>query len=646
MTKETPTSGLPFFLCGAEDAEVVSKGLYAGFKSRRGLPAPLPITINPEDEYISAGLIDGLSPWLIKKLKILEVSLRIRHHGHLSVSLYVLKEGGRLYHYTTHQLFDPAHGKPNKYPYRKDSHVAEVEHKDHASYSDSSISVPSALYSDECSRLIFFRISTLGETAELVDWVFVGSSRYVQSSLHGTTLISRSLGESQDMVLRHYRHVKRYTTRKEQYPDLEFFPLPRLIIYESTAKVYKQTKGLLSDELAEYVQVVKNPYNLGGGGNMCLSIFSELQKERETTNFIMADSDTRIPFKTLYLTGALAVCSQEEEVLTTTILYSKSPSKVLESGSVFGRGNWGLLRNYPVQPCILPVYGETIVNTKEAQAQISRTEPTDYPPFIFSLFTSGTKKRLLEISLPTPFFLRGDDIEMGLYLQESQVPCDVIGSLVVFQDPKHSLWHELMAILHGVVIIMSRSTDKTRPICLEELGLYFSARLSAHASIHDLAGLSVYEEVLRRLLSLLEWTEAEMITRFHDPEYYLSMRSLNNGFSGITFQLIEKQVANSFLPPHRFMKLPFLYFAELNQQQPLPERVGLMNYPAKTACIIDVLQVPGSSVRQASSTIQDLFYHFKRDSDRIAHCCKILCSRKSILNTYLPHYPIDAQGAP
>ena len=41
------------------------------------------------------------------------------------------------------------------------------------------------------------------------------------------------------------------------------------------------------------------------------------------------------------------------------------------------------------------------------------------------------------------FFLRGDDIEMGMHLQENNIPCQVNGWLVVFQEPKHSLWHEL-----------------------------------------------------------------------------------------------------------------------------------------------------------------------------------------------------------
>ena len=190
---------------------------------------------------------------------------------------------------------------------------------------------------------------------------------------------------------------------------------------------------------------------------MCLAVYEEYVAKSNRNQFIMIDSDTIVPFRTLYFSVATAAtqATQQQTMSTVpTILYAKKSNTILESGALFGRGNWGIASANVSQPCIAPLFHNQQISNTDTQSSVSEQSYTDYPPFIYSISNAKSNDEKIHF-LPIPFFLRGDDIEMGMHLQENNIPCQVNGWLVVFQEPKHSLWHEFMAILHGTCLILA-----------------------------------------------------------------------------------------------------------------------------------------------------------------------------------------------
>lgn len=586
------TERMPLFLSAPHPPALVARGLYAGLKSRGGLPTPLPVVLASE-LYVNAGFIDGLSTVLIRSLGLTEVQLRLVAKGPLLLQWYYLDRHGAIRHYLDHVSIptDPFIPTGQDLP------------------------VPPVLLTDSNVSLVFFRIShdagsNLTDFSELLDWCF-HAKHSSSDAIAPLLLVSRSLAESGGLIEQHHNHQLHLADLQRRFPDLRFMPMPHLHLYESDADVYQRSAQRLHDftaahpELDGRVALHRNPFNLGGGGNMCLAVKRSVVDLAHKGDFVMLDSDTVVPFKTLYTSALISALTTDDlgapSVLTPVVAYRKRPTQVLEAGAVFGRGTWQLAVAQALQPCILPLEHGADLSDKHVQARLAQTHSSDYPPFIFSLYRLGEYASSHAL-LPAPFFLRGDDVEYGFHLRNQGVRTSVLGSLLVFQDPKHSPWHEVMAILHSTVVLMAHTAQADLCLLGDHLYTFFHARFNAHGSLRDLHGISLYQEVLSRLISLLAVPQEKLLSHFYDPDYYLGLRSLNLPYTDLNYD-IARSIAST-MPKHAYQELPFLYYPQLPKDEPLPDSVFLLNHLAETAAVLNPARIACSELQSARQDFQ------------------------------------------
>ena len=616
-----------FYISGAEKPFFIEKGLYSGLKEKNGLPSPLPISLKPHQEYTGTGYLDALPHEFLSKIKLKNIIFQATISGPALASFYILLENKKIYHFQDFPL-----------------KVGVNE-----------IALPTGLINEPNGRLIMFKIKALDESITLSSWAYLNleTPKYLQKAKE-LKIVSRSLGDSGSILEQFHRLYHEYKQVEKNFPDCFLPPFPSVVIYESDKSAYTQSLALIKQLSLNFVRIKYNKFNLGGGGNMSVAVQEEVIAKANCNQFIMIDSDTLIPFRTLYFSIATAAyqATQKTSVATVpTILYAKNPNIILESGALFGRGNWAIASSNPAQPCIAPFFHNRSLIEKDTQSSISIEGYTDYPPFIYSLYTAANSEDKIHF-LPTPFFLRGDDIEMGLHLRENKIPCQVNGWLVVFQEPKHSLWHEFMAILHGTCLIMAQNNMKKmvkRDDHLTGLRDYFTARINCHSQAKDLAGLNVYNAVLSRLISLLNWSDEEAIKNFHDPDFYLEMRKLNDGYSSANFQTIQTLKENGSFDPILVADIPFLYFdAELknhkDRHNAKPAQIAFVNPSNKTAQIIDTDEVTRSSLQELRSTMFTNLELILENTEELSKKCRIICDRSHTQEKYLSQFNVKSQG--
>jgi GT2 family glycosyltransferase len=619
---------MSLFLSGPHPPSVVSRGLYAGLKSFNGRHTSLPVVLD-DDIYVNAGFIDGLNVALVSALQLKNVNLRVIFKGSLHIQWYFLDQHSEVRHFS--------------------DVVAKQTTKDNER-SNIDLEVPQVLLTDESVRLVYFRIlnnpnRTDSRPSHLINWCF-HCEQTDQISGRSLLVVSRSLGDSRSVIERHLAHYQHYQDLLKTFADLSFLPMPVLDIYESDTSSYQASKELLSTTSLKHhanhlpIRLYRNKYNLGGGGNMYLALNNSLLHDNHKDDFAMVDSDTLIPFKTLYTTALISALSDTSSsklapIIAPVIAYRKQGTRVLEAGATFGRGTWNLYTNDPVQPCINPLYYSSDLSDKAVQAKLSRSLPTDYPPFIFSLYRMR-RKALGKGYLPAPFFLRGDDVEYGLFLRDQGFNTEVLGSLLVFQDPKHSPWHEFMAILHATTILIAYCGDENLDTLKRNIYLYFRTRHDHHMAMRDLNGLLIYSNVLNRLRSILNMNGKSLLREYYDPNSYVSLRSLNSAYSEANY-ILASQVSDE-QPSDQCIKLPFLYYDGLLNCSPLPNQVVLVNHLSETAAIFNPLDIESTLLIDASLSFMDKLSYILSNFANLRTHCKKLLDRKSIYELFSSDY--------
>ena len=616
-----------FYISGAEKPFFIERGLYSGLKEKNGLPSPLPISLKAQQEYTGTGYLDALPHGFLKKTKLNNIIFQATISGSAIASFYISLENKKIYHFQDFLL--------------------------EAGTND--IALPTGLVNEPNGRLIMFKIKALDESITLSSWAYLNreTPEYLQQAKE-LKIVSRSLGESGSIIEQFHHLNEEYHQIKKNLPDCFLLPFPCVVIYESDKTAYTQSLALIKRLSLNFVRIKYNKFNLGGGGNMSVAVQEEVIAKANCKQFIMIDSDTLIPFRTLYFSIATAAyqATQKKNCATVpTILYTKNPNIILESGALFGRGNWAVASSNPAQPCIAPFFHNRSLTDKDTPSSISIEGYTDYPPFIYSLFTAANSEDKINF-LPTPFFLRGDDIEMGLHLRENKISCQVNGWLVVFQEPKHSLWHEFMAILHGTCLIFAQNKKKKSNEHNDDtsgLHEFFMTRINCHSQAKDLAGLNVYDEVLSRLTSLLDWNDDEAITNFHNPDYYLKMRKLNAGYSSANFKTIQTLKENGSFNPNLVADIPFLYFDvqlkhHKDRYNTKPAKIAFINESNETAQIINTDEVTRSSVQELRTSMFNKLQFLLDNKDKLANKCRAVCDRSQTQNKYLNQFGIKTRG--
>lgn len=629
-TLETMTDKQSVFLSGPHPPDLVARGLYAGLKSRGGLPTPLPLQLS-KDFYVNAGFIDGLSTILTRLLKSSDLQIRIIAKGPVLLEWYYLDRDGAIRHYTDH-------------PTAVSDLGAAARHD---------LPVPNLLLNDDNVSLIFFRIShhsecKLTDSSELIDWCFHAKHSHADLQ-RPLMLVSRSHGESERLIEQHHNYQLHLRDLRQRFPDLLLMPIPILHLYESDSDAYQRSTQRLKmfseahPGLQSTVILHRNHVNLGGGGNMCLAIKKSIVDSDYEDDFIMIDSDTLVPFKTLYscalITGLTSATTDKSTVLSPVVAYRRRPTQVLEAGCLFGRGAWQLAVAEPLRPCIFSMEHGADLSDKHVQARLSQPQSSDYPPFIFSFLRLGGLTPQ-HSRLPVPFFLRGDDVEYGIHLRNHGIETSVAGFLVVFQDPKHSPWHEVMAILHSIVILIAYASKPGLNQLSEHLHAFFQDRLDAHASARDLHGIAIYQQVLSRLLSILSIPTESLHSHFYDPSYYLQLRNLNTPYTSLNYALSRK-IAEA-MPKHVYRELPFVHYPVLPDDEPLPSSIFLLNHLAETAAVLHPNQVSYSELLAARLQFQRDLSILIASLASLGDRCQTLLDRSQIDHAYALYSPAKA----
>ena len=610
-----------FYISGPEKPLFIEKGLYSGLKDREGLASPLPLTLKISQEYTATGFLDALPHQFLRQLELKEIILNVHLKGKAILSFYILLENKKIYHCQDYQLTEGSN----------------------------QVLLPHSLINDPNGRLIFFKIKALLDNTVILDWAYLSNKipEYI-SRARRLTIVTRTLGDSAALIDQFNTLNSQYHEIKERYPHYFLPAFPSLVIYESDRASYIDAKSIIKEKSINFIVIKYNKFNLGGGGNMCVAVHEEYITRANRNQFIMIDSDTLIPFRTLYFSIATAAFQAKQKVSTATvptILYSKQPNLILESGALFGRGNWKIASSKAAQPCIAPLFHNKQISSTDVQANISDSGYTDYPPFIYSIFTAASEEDKIHF-LPIPFFLRGDDIEMGIHQQDNNIPCLVNGWLVVFQQPKHSLWHEFMAILHGCCLIISKVDShiySNSSIEIQGLKEYFTTRLNCHTHAMDLAGLNTYNQILDRIVKLLEWGDDNIVNDFHDPDFYMEMRSLNSSYSHSHFKTLEALKQRNEIDPKTMISLPFLYYETemknfIDKHGVLPDHIFLVNQSNKTANIISTKEVDASQVQEMRLNILKNLNIVLDNINILNQKCETIRSRENVMKTYLNRY--------
>jgi len=612
------------YLSSPDPPAVVARGLYAGLKGRNGMHTALPVRLR-SDTYVNAGFIDGLSAHLMRSLQLTEVKLRIIGKGTLLLQWYCLNNSGSIHHYA-----DEPVSSPNPI-------VSKLQ----------DIKVPEVLLKDRNIAFVFFKISHESEVDSsdysiLHDWCFYADHNKPE---HQKVLlqVSRSNGESINVIEQHYKHQKHLLKLYERFSDLHLLPMPHLHIYESDAKAFELSKQLVEDtkrecpSLEDTVNLYHNPLNLGGGGNMSLAVLRSIVSENHDGDFVMLDSDTLVPFKTLYTSCLISALSNNSDdsssVISPVVAYRNHPTTVLEAGALFGRGAWDQVSDKAVMPCIWTFEHGASLSDKHVHSRLAQPQESTYPPFIYSLYRLGRENSSNKI-LPAPFFLRGDDIEYGLHLKRMGIKTVATGSLLVFQEPKHSPWHEVMAILHSIIILLAYSESQDLIAIGEKLAQFFEDRLVAHYSYRDLQGISIYQRVLVRLLSLLDIPERELHSYFYDPKYYQDLQEINSSYTKLNYKMSQSMIKN--MPEGVYREQQFLYYEPLPRNGRLPDDLVLLNNLNKTASILHPTEV-------STAEMQNLSFGYKQDlrnfiqNLEILHLVSMKLLDREIIEKHLSH---------
>jgi hypothetical protein len=250
--------------------------------------------------------------------------------------------------------------------------------------------------------------------------------------------------------------------------------------------------------------------NLGGGGNASLlaKLFldhARSQKTRGPDEVLILDDDLSISFESIARYLAFCGYREKEAVMSLPLLMQSRPTTVWEDGGLWGRlaadGSADRDRSRTVFPTLLK-HG-TSLEGYDRLDDFGALNTAEYATFVFWGLPRATLER---IGLPAAFFLRGDDIELSLRARAAGVPLVTNPNLAAWHEPGHSHAHEYMAILHAVLINLQHAADDAA-----SHARFFEERLYEHAAIGDVAGLSVYLQVL---LTLVDADSAVLTPKF------------------------------------------------------------------------------------------------------------------------------------
>ena len=332
--------------------------------------------------------------------------------------------------------------------------------------------------------------------------------------------------------------------------------------------IYDATPDVTADRYADLPSLSLNTFvmagpNLGGGGNMSVELLALEQavaKSGVTVNeVVLTDDDLIISLESLSRNWGATLFRRDNAFHTLPILMRSEPRRLWEDG-----GFWGRFTKESPQGQRTDVGPRLLRHMREFGGQahlddMARLHHAEYGTFIL---LSMPFLRVVELGLPTAFFLRGDDIEYSLRHARTGGVILSNPNMAAWHEPMHSYAQEYMSIAHGILINMAYGQDKP-----DELAAFFHARALSHLSVSDVVGLTVYAEALADLVAmdrLLEPGFADhyiaMITRF---------KSFDSAFAVIPDEVVDTMQDASHRQGRLTARARFLYMPTQADEPPL-----------------------------------------------------------------------------
>lgn len=417
---------------------------------------------------------------------------------------------------------------------------------------------------------LFWRATALDDDCEVMDATWEG--RAPRSTEGRIVVLIRTFGRTR-AVKSLMRQLNEQSRGTGLLPALSNF---FFVIYDASPGVDETTYA----ELAQYDRLnsfaLAGP-NLGGGGNMSLELLlvqKALAQSGVTVNeLLLTDDDVQLSLETLLRNWGATLFRKDNAFHTLPVLMLSEPRRVWEDGAFWGR--FTEENPDPDRASLSPrlLRHNRVMRGRDHLDEMARLHHAEYSTFIFLSMPMG---RLAEIGLPAAFFLRGDDIEYNLrHAANGGITVSNPG-LAGWHEPGHSYAQEYLSIAHGTIVNMAYGQTTPNDLCS-----FFLDRAQAHLSIGDVAGLSVYAEVLGDLIAgdrLLGPQFAQ-----HSLAVIARFRSFEQAFSQMPDELVDSLVAAAARRNQRTAVVPCLYMKPQVLDQPLVKVVLNQPFTGKRA---------------------------------------------------------------
>lgn len=420
---------------------------------------------------------------------------------------------------------------------------------------------------------LYWRAEALSATAEIIDATWEG--RAPQATEGRMVVLIRTFGRTR-AVQTLMKTLNEQSRGSGLVPVLSNF---FFVIYDASPGVDETTYA----ELAQYERLrafaVAGP-NLGGGGNMAVELLL-LNKALaasgvQVNELLLTDDDVQLSLETLVRNWGATLFRRDNAFHTLPVLTLSEPRVVWEDGAFWGR----FTEEHPdpdrasLSPRLLR--HRKVFKGDDHLDEMARLHHAEYSTFIFLSMPMG---RLSEIGFPAAFFLRGDDIEFNLrHAANGGITVSNPG-LAGWHEPGHSYAQEYLSIAHGTIVNMAYGQTTPNDLCR-----FFLDRAQAHLSVGDVAGLTVYAEVLGDLIAGDRLLAPDFAA--HSLALVARFRSFEQAFSHMPDELVTTLVDAAARRNQRTAVVPYLYMQPQVPDQPLVKVVLGQPFTGKR-CVYD-----------------------------------------------------------
>lgn len=420
---------------------------------------------------------------------------------------------------------------------------------------------------------LFWRAEALSEGAEIMDAAWEGRSP--RATEGRKIVLIRTFGRTR-AVQALMRQLNEQSRGAGLLPVLSNF---FFLIYDASPGVTDETYADLGNHERLRSFVVTGP-NLGGGGNMAVELLL-LQKALEragvvANELLLTDDDVQLSLETLVRNWGATLFRRDNAFHTLPVFTLSEPRQIWEDGAFWGR----FTAEHP-DPDRASLSPRLLRHRKTFRGEAHLDEMAglhhaEYSTFIFLSMPMG---RLGEIGYPAAFFLRGDDIELNLrHAVNGGITVSNPG-LAGWHEPGHSYAQEYLSLAHGTIVNMAYGQTTPNDLCS-----FFLERAQAHLSVGDVAGLTVYAEVLGDLIAGDRLVGPDFAS--HALTLIARFRSFEAAFSNIPDELVETLTAAAGRRNQRVANVPYLYMAPQMPDLPLVKVVLSQPFTGKR-CIYD-----------------------------------------------------------